>query len=70
MSETRVSYNGIGFFGLLTIIFITLKLCGVINWSWFWVLSPLWISFSLGLFIMVIVLGIFLYIKRHLDKSQ
>ena len=64
MSQTRVSYNGIGFFGLLTIVFITLKLCGVINWSWFWVLSPLWISFSLGLFIVAIVLGIFFYIKR------
>ena len=35
--------SGIGFTGLLTIVFITLKLCGVIAWSWWWVLSPLWI---------------------------
>ena len=38
------SNHGIGFTGLLTIAFIVLKLCGVIAWSWLWVLSPLWIS--------------------------
>ena len=36
---------GIGFFGLLTIVFITLKLCGVIAWSWWWVLSPILFPF-------------------------
>lgn len=35
--------GGIGFVGLLTIVFITLKLLGVITWSWWWVLSPIWI---------------------------
>lgn len=46
MSDKKASTSGggIGFFGLLTIVFITLKLCGVINWSWLWVLSPIWIS--------------------------
>jgi hypothetical protein len=39
------SSGGIGFAGLLTIVFITLKLLGKITWSWWWVLSPLWISF-------------------------
>ena len=33
--------NGIGFFGVLLIMFIVLKLVGVITWSWLWVLSPL-----------------------------
>ena len=36
--------RGIGFTGLLTVAFIVLKLCGVIQWSWLWVLSPIWIS--------------------------
>ena len=36
------STGGIGFFGLLTIVFVTLKLTGYIHWSWLWVLSPLW----------------------------
>ena len=35
--------GGIGFIGVLQIAFIILKLCKVINWSWLWVLSPLWI---------------------------
>lgn len=39
--------GGIGFVGLLTIVFITLKLTRVIAWSWWWVLSPLWISVAL-----------------------
>ena len=38
------SSSGIGFIGLLTIAFIVLKLTGFIDWSWWWVLSPLWIS--------------------------
>lgn len=36
--------GGIGFAGLLTVAFVVLKLCHVIGWSWWWVLSPLWIS--------------------------
>ena len=43
------SSGGIGFVGALTILFIALKLLGVIDWGWLWVLSPLWISFSLGI---------------------
>ena len=46
--------GGIGFCGLLTIAFIILKLCKVITWSWIWVLSPLWISFTLIVLIILI----------------
>lgn len=38
------SSSGIGFTGLLTVVFIVLKLTSVISWSWLWVLSPIWIS--------------------------
>ena len=44
----------IGFCGALTILFIALKLCGTITWSWLWVLSPLWIGLSVGLVAMAI----------------
>ena len=44
MENVKVERKGIGFTGLLTLIFITLKLCGVITWSWVWVLAPLWIG--------------------------
>jgi hypothetical protein len=40
---------GVGFTSFLTLLFIGLKLCGVIGWSWWWVLSPLWISFLIGM---------------------
>ena len=43
MENNNGSAGGVGFTGLLTITFIVLKLCGVINWSWVWVLSPIWI---------------------------
>ena len=49
------SSGGISFTGALTILFIGLKLGHVINWSWWWVLSPIWISVSLGLAILSIV---------------
>ena len=43
MGKKSNANGGIGFVGLLTIAFIVLKLCKVISWSWWWVLSPLWI---------------------------
>lgn len=48
-----------GFAGLLTIAFIVLKLCGVITWSWVWVLSPLWISLGIGLLILIVAFIIY-----------
>lgn len=56
--------GGIGFVGLLTIVFIVLKLCGVINWSWVWVLSPLWISFGLGIILLTILFIILFFVSR------
>lgn len=47
--------SGVDFVELLTIVFITLKLCGIISWSWIWVLSPLWISIII-LIILIIIL--------------
>lgn len=49
--EIESQYNGIGFVGPLTLIFVTLKLIGKINWSWWWVLSPLWITALIWLLI-------------------
>lgn len=48
--------GGIGFVGLLTIAFIVLKLLKIIKWSWFWVLSPVWISFGLGFVLILFAL--------------
>lgn len=56
--NSSVSGGGIGFCGLLAIVFITLKLCSVIDWSWWWVLSPLWLPVAIvfGVLIVIIVL--------------
>ena len=49
--ENSTRKNGMGFTSVLTLIFITLKLCSVISWSWVWVLAPLWIGWALALVI-------------------
>ena len=55
-SDIKVTYQGIGFTGILTIVFIVLKLLGKISWSWVWVLAPLWISFAFGLLMFVVLI--------------
>ena len=55
MKDTKTT-STIGFCDLLAVLFIALKLCKVISWSWLWVLSPIWIPFSLAAVICVIVL--------------
>lgn len=45
----KTKIHGIGFGGWLALIFITLKLCKVIAWSWWWVLAPLWLPLGIGL---------------------
>ena len=56
--------GGIGFTGALAILFIALKLLNKIDWSWWWVLSPLWISALATIFIGLIVLIIYLVTSR------
>lgn len=45
----------IGFCGILQLIFITLKLCNVIDWSWWWVLAPTWITLSIVILLVSII---------------
>lgn len=59
MSSSSAS-GGIGFAGLLTILFIALKLIGIVKWSWVWVLCPLWIGAAFGI-LALIVFAIILY---------
>lgn len=50
----NITIQGLGS-TLLLVAFIVLKLCHVIEWSWFWVLSPLWIPFVLSIIIIAVV---------------
>ena len=51
---TAGSTGGVGFVGLLQVAFIILKLCNVIDWSWVWVLAPIWISVILAIILVVV----------------
>lgn len=63
MTDEKVVYKnqGIGFGGLLTILFIGLKLGHVIDWSWWWILSPIWISFAIAAILLTV--AVFIAIK-------
>jgi len=57
-NNEKYTSGGIGFIGMLMIVFITLKLTHVIDWSWRWVLSPIWI----GYFTLFVIMAIGLFI--------
>jgi len=68
MSESNSSSSsGIGAVGLLGVVFVTLKLCGVIDWSWWWVTAPFWGGVAIVIGIAAIyfaVIGIMLLYKK------
>lgn len=67
VSENKTTASiSIGFTELLLLTFIILKLCNVINWSWWWVLAPLWIPTALVLAIFLVAF-IVIVIKNILD---
>ena len=59
------SNGGIGFVGLLTIVFVVLKLTNVIDWSWWWVLSPIWVAALLT----IAIIAIFAVVVIILDNK-
>lgn len=63
---TVVTSGGISVSTLLTIVFVVLKLIGVINWSWVWVLAPLWISVLLSIAIIIICVILGILFTKHL----
>lgn len=56
--------GGIGFCGLLTIVFITLKLLGKISWSWVWVLAPIWIPIALAIVLIIVCVIVKMIVDR------
>lgn len=57
-TSTKSSSGGIGVSGLLGVVFVTLKLCHVISWSWWWVLAPFWIPLVIFLAVILVCLVI------------
>ena len=54
-TTSSASSGGVGVCGVLAIVFIVLKLTKLINWSWVWVLSPIWITLGLALIAFIVV---------------
>lgn len=64
MSNTKTTSSGISFTGLLTIIFIVLKLTDNIDWSWWWVLSPIWLPIAIVLGLAIVWFGIQWFVQK------
>ena len=62
-TENSNSYNGVGFFGLLQVVFIALKVAKVIDWSWWLVFIPTWIQLGI-IILLIIIFGIIYFIQR------
>ena len=60
--------GGLSLGSVLLVAFIVLKLCGVIAWSWVWVLSPLWISLCLYLVVSAVVVIVISFLDSTIDK--
>ena len=56
--------GGIGLFGVMFIVFLILKLCGIITWSWWWVTCPLWGPLAIVLLVLLVIgLGVLIFSK-------
>ncbi len=64
MAQNSNNTTGIGFGGLLAIVFITLKLTKTIDWSWWWVTAPLWIPAAI-----IGVFALFCLVMHLIQKS-
>ena len=59
--KSSSSSGGIGLLGAFALLFVALKLLGYIDWSWWWVLAPVWIPISVAVVVMVIVGAVLLH---------
>lgn len=59
------SSGGIGFLGLLTVLFIGLKLTHLIAWSWWWVLAPMWMGAAFFLAVLIVIFLIMLLVASR-----
>jgi len=57
-STQTTTQNGGGFLSLLAVLFVGLKLTGYIDWSWWWVLSPLWLPIVILLIVAAVCFAV------------
>ena len=69
MNNEKTTSGGIGFGSLLLLTFIILKLVGVIDWSWWWVLSPIWIPVVLLMAVLILLFVVYRIVKYFRLKN-
>lgn len=65
MNKNNANKSGLGFASVLTIVFVVLKLVGTIDWSWWWVLSPILIDICLST---IVLIGFAIYMSHENKK--
>lgn len=60
--------SGLGTLGVLQVVFVVLKLCGLIDWSWWAVLIPLWID--LALIALIITVGVIVTLVKNRKRNK
>lgn len=72
MDKNSSISGGVGLDVVLFVVFLVLKLCNVIDWSWWWVTAPLWIPVALFVAVcaVVFIVGVFIGIVRAIVKSK
>ena len=77
MASKKSSSSGIGLTGVLFVVFLVLKLTGNIDWSWWWVTSPLWIPFAIAVsvvgiavIILIIALSLGMSVEDIKEKAR
>lgn len=59
--------SGLSFPTVVFIVFLILKLTGLVNWSWWWIFSPIWISF--GIVVLIFLIGVIVGVIRYLTEK-
>lgn len=62
--SNKTGSGGLGVCSVVGIVFIILKLVGVIDWSWVWVLSPFWIGIAFWIAVAIVMLLIAFFVSR------
>jgi phosphotransferase system glucose/maltose/N-acetylglucosamine-specific IIC component len=70
MSKESSSSSGVGVFGLLGVAFVVLKLCGVIDWSWWWVTAPFWGGLALVIAVMLVIFLVWMPIQAFVEHRK
>jgi hypothetical protein len=71
-TQNNASCGGIGVVGYFGVLFVALKLTGYIDWSWWWVLAPLWGGFAVALAIIaiIIVVAVIVELRKPVTRRR